>query len=498
MSIWDGFEGYRDPTENEAISLLQGGTVVLDTNVLLDLYSIPESAQNLALDAVEFLRERIHIPHQVMREFWRNRHSAIAEAPTPTQPLEAVRGDLRGIVNSLRPDRGRSEELDEIRAQIDKTLDDLKAQIDNARGAPLDVRQILEDNTLDPVLQRLERILDGRVGASFGDDEDSVIEIGLKRFNLRIPPGYMDGKEKGDQLPERGTGDFLLWEQTLRFVSTLPEPRSFVLVTNDSKEDWRSVISQPRKQALGARPELVAEALTRANAKFILLRPNDFYRLMDKIRSVDADASRSLRSALETVSENRINAVSEWSASAYRSLLSRLRADGYLAQADVIELAAESGGLAPRADIYEVAGYADDRSLRRFSLPAQRVTIDLIDAGALSEGAPFPLEAVYEGPGKTVGYTVPEEFVRFAAAPDPRAPHEHTWLEAAAHVAERDPGKVWTVDELVDAIITDGLRDASGAKTPAATLRRDLHLRGSNRFEKIGAGFRLNAPHLSS
>ncbi|WP_311379652.1 PIN domain-containing protein [Arthrobacter sp. ISL-48] len=464
---------------------------MLDTNVLLDLYSIPESARNLALDALEFLQDRLFVPHQVLREFWRNRQSAIAEAPVQTQPLDGVREELLAVVNSLRPDRERTEELDEIRSQIDKTLADLKAQIDVARGTPLDVKRILGDNSLDPVLKRLESILEGRIGASFGSDEETMVQKGLKRFETKVPPGYMDGKDKKDQIPEHGTGDYLLWEQALRFVEGQPEPRNFVLVTNDNKEDWRSVVTQPKKQVLGVRPELVSEALERTGAQFMLLDPRDFYRLMNGIRSVDADSSRSLSSALETVSENRTRDAGEWTSAAYHQLLADLRRDGYATQADVIALAAATGGLARRAEIYEIAGYADDRSLRRFSMPAQRATIALIDSGALQGEVPFPLEAVYEGPGKTVGYEVPDEFVRFAAADQASETTQHTWIEAARQVAGDEPERVWTVDELVASIAATELRDISSAQTPEATLRRDLRLRGGELFEQIGSGFRI-------
>ncbi len=442
MTIWTGFEGYKDPTEEEALTLLRESFVVLDTNVLLDLYSIPESARDLALDALEFLQDRLFVPHQVLREFWRNRQSAIAEAPVLAQPLDGVRDELLAVVNSLRPDRERTAELDEIRAQINKTLADLEAQIDDARGKPLDVKQILRDNSLDPVLKRLESILEGRIGESFGSDEESMVQLGLKRFEAKVPPGYIDGKDKKEQIPERGTGDYLLWEQALRFVEGQSESRDFVVVTNDSKEDWRIVITQPKKQVLGVRPELVTEALSRTGAQFILLDPRDFYRLMNKIRSIDANASRSLSSALQTVSESRTRDAGEWTSAAYHQLLANLRRDGYAAQADVIALAAATGGLASRAEIYEVAGYADDRSLRRFSMPAQRATISLIDSGALQGEVPFPLEAVYEGPGKTIGYEVPDEFVRFAAADQDSANAQLTWIDAATQVAEDEPERV--------------------------------------------------------
>lgn len=66
-------------------------------------------------------------------------------------------------------------------------------------------------------------------------------------------------------------------------------------------------------------------------------------------------------------------------------------------------------------------------------------------------------------------------------------------IKAAAIVATRDPEHVWTVSELVSEIGKQGLRDISTARTPEATLRRDLSLRDSTHFEQVDGGYKLRA-----
>jgi len=112
-----------------------------------------------------------------------------------------------------------------------------------------------------------------------------------------------------------------------------------------------------------------------------------------------------------------------------------------------------------------------------------------MEHGLLSENAAMPLEAVYEGPGKTVGYRVPGEFIGFETLQDAQL----TWIEAAVAVAASAPDRVWTVTELVSEIERQGLRDTSSARTPEATLRRDLSLRDGNYFEQVDGGFRLRS-----
>ncbi|WP_242086465.1 PIN-like domain-containing protein [Microbacterium lacticum] len=487
MSIYDGFEGYRDPTEPEVLDLLTTCPVVLDTNVLLDIYTFEEPARLLALDVIESIHDRVWVPHQVMREFWRNRHSVIAELPAPGQPIESVRSELLAIVNALRPDRERPDDIQAMRETVERQLSELSSAITKARGAPLDIDQLLADTSMDPVLERLETILAGRVGEPLGAEESALIDEGLRRFELKIPPGYKDGEGKREQVPERGTGDFLLWEQALRYVAGQGAVDAFVLVTNDAKEDWRINLARPKKRAIGVRPELVAEALERAGARLVLLQQSEFYRLMAKLGSVDDSVSDSLVEASTLRSSATSDGSKKWPLAAYRRLLVELRENGSLIQADVISLAARAGGFISRSQIYELAGFAEDRSLRRFALPAQRISLALAEEGLLPVDAAPALEAVYEGPGRTTGYRVPQEFAIFESQSEVQL----TWVQAAARVAAAEPERVWTITELVEQIADSGLRDLSGARTPEATLRRDLLLRDAQHFEQVDGGVRL-------
>lgn len=487
LGIYEGFEGYRDPTEDEVAELLGISPVIIDTNVLLDIYGFEEPARVLALDMLEALEDRIWAPHQVVREFWRNRHGVIASIKEPAVPIETLRGELLSIVNSLRPDRERPEEIQAMRTKVETQLDDLAAAIDKARGTSLDVKKILDDTTLDPVLGRIESILEGRVGPPF-DNEPDVVDKGLERFKSKVPPGYADGQDKSEELPERGTGDYLMWEQTLQHIESMnPRPAAFILVTNDSKEDWRISITSPQKRALGVRPELVAEAIERTGVRLILLQQNDFYRLMSRKQPGNESASESLVEASALSAHVPQVTGDLWTPLAHKKLLDELRESGNALQADIISLAARAGGFIPREEIYRFSGFGEDRSLRRFAMPAQRIALALVERGLLSEDAEGPLSAVYEGPGKTVGYRVPLEFSDF----EKQSNGELTWVEAAAKVARIEPDRTWSVSELVNEIGKRGLRDLSTARTPEATLRRDLSLRDDTYFEAVDGGYRL-------
>lgn len=67
--LYDGFEGYRTPTDEDYRSLLMQGTVVLDTNVLLNLYRYNTRTRTDLVAVLERLEDRLWVPHQVMVEF---------------------------------------------------------------------------------------------------------------------------------------------------------------------------------------------------------------------------------------------------------------------------------------------------------------------------------------------------------------------------------------------------------------------------------------------
>jgi hypothetical protein len=67
-TIFDGFEGYQVPSNDEADLALRSGVVVVDTNALLNLYRYNERTRDDLFRVLESLGTRLWVPHQVMLE----------------------------------------------------------------------------------------------------------------------------------------------------------------------------------------------------------------------------------------------------------------------------------------------------------------------------------------------------------------------------------------------------------------------------------------------
>ena len=72
------YEYYRLP-DARVSEIWDNGILVLDTNVLLDLYRLGAKARSDLQKSIDYFKERIWIPYQVGLEFHRNREEVIED-----------------------------------------------------------------------------------------------------------------------------------------------------------------------------------------------------------------------------------------------------------------------------------------------------------------------------------------------------------------------------------------------------------------------------------
>ncbi|MCK9795953.1 restriction endonuclease [Isoptericola sp. 4D.3] len=106
-----------------------------------------------------------------------------------------------------------------------------------------------------------------------------------------------------------------------------------------------------------------------------------------------------------------------WDPSAMEDLLAWLRQRGYV-QEKLIRFAAQHGGSITRDQIYEEAGFDEDRTLRGLARPTLRARKELINQGRLPVDAKLPFAPVYASGPAASNYEVPREFTQFLAVTD--------------------------------------------------------------------------------
>jgi hypothetical protein len=304
QSLFDGFEAYRNPSPADFQAVLEHGLVVLDTNVLLDLYRMNARVREDMLSVLRAIGSQLWVPHQVLVEFWRNRHgeellsyhhkkAEVARKALDDAYHKAARAiedwarsvHIREVSESVEALERR---LGQARAAFNELHDFLRAQADR------DTVPGIRDTNTDPVIGELETLLVGRVGGAY-DAERHVAEVALakKRASERIPPGFKDFEEgKGD---EEAAGDYLVWRQLLDEASD--RDADVLFVTRDLKEDWW----RPGNVQLARLPHvrLVEELRDLTGRRLLMAEPSVLMQQVNRVFTLPKEVDSGSVAALQ-------------------------------------------------------------------------------------------------------------------------------------------------------------------------------------------------------
>ncbi|RAP55658.1 PIN-like domain-containing protein [Oleiagrimonas sp. MCCC 1A03011] len=300
------------------------GIFVFDSNVLLDLYRLPEPASSDLIKALsnEEFNKKVWIGFQVILEFLSNRYEAISDQKNK---FNTVRGLIdEAITQYDEVFENLSKQLDKLRLKQRHSLIDPDKFItqDNIIGGRsfleefVDELSVLENkqsdvNDEDKIKDIVLGIFDGKIGEGFTKKElEEIYKLGEKRYENNVPPGYKDKAKQGSYKVEdrefvRKYGDLILWKEILRKASSENIPH-IVLVTGDVKEDWWL---EKRGKKLGPRKELLNEMYSEApNLKTFYLYDTSIFLKYAKseLRLDISDSSISqAKDLIERVRRNR-------------------------------------------------------------------------------------------------------------------------------------------------------------------------------------------------
>lgn len=316
------FDGWLRDRPLALKEFLEHGLVVLDANVLLDLYEVGTQARNEIISTFRSIKNRLWIPNQVALEFSRRRRQVVLDRMSSYKRVEtdvstaaASAADvIETAVDRVRTLRERSRTSrfwDLAAAQLDRAS--IEARLSGIMDAALAELQALDaeqDLTVkdmqdgDPILAEIDNLLLGRIGKPYSSDQLRVIvdeAISFRYPNL-IPPGYLDIDKV---TPLRAAGDYILWRQIIDKASRLNSTnRRILLITNDLKEDWWTLSSKGKPTR--ARPELAVELYQSAEANLALLTLADFLEgakehLSSKISEATVDQIRTTTSRVDVL-----------------------------------------------------------------------------------------------------------------------------------------------------------------------------------------------------
>ncbi|MCJ2009846.1 PIN-like domain-containing protein [Methylobacterium sp. J-092] len=261
----DKYPEFDPPTAEEIEDLWQSAFIVPDSSALLSLFEYEATAAAEIILAFEALRDRLFLLHQVGIEFYRN-HERVKEGGAKQF------GTVLSYINKL--EETLLAPSNSIEGKIKNPLLDLKKYKDELKRTIASLRD-MHKNDLDEyenkakqehvlILRKIEGLFGQHVKTQL--DIDKVSIAAERRFNLRIPPGYMD-KDKG----KNNFGDLVVWFEMIALSGHLRMP--IIFITNDEKEDWwatkGAIVEMPR-------PELIKEFRSKTGKNFWMYKLRAF------------------------------------------------------------------------------------------------------------------------------------------------------------------------------------------------------------------------------
>lgn len=285
----DLFPGHYRPSQDDFEQLWQASTFVLDANILLGLYRLPQQTSEQFLDILDSISDRIWVPYYAAMEYQVNRLGVIAEQKGKFSEVRSVvenaKSNLLSELSKLRLKKRHSTiDPDPLVAEIGESIERFLQNLEELDKA----HEMLTGE--DPIRTRIDQILDGRIGdpPKSQADLDRIYVEGEIRYERQVPPGYMDSEKPDDDVNslfysdiifKKKFGDLLIWKEILDFA-VINKPASVILVTDDEKEDWWLLSSRSGNRVISPRPELVAEfkKYSGADSRFYMYNSEQFLK----------------------------------------------------------------------------------------------------------------------------------------------------------------------------------------------------------------------------
>ncbi len=283
------FRGYYPPTKAEFKRLWDKALLVMDANVLLNLYDYSDDTRQSFLSLLDELATRLWLPHQVALEYHRHRLNRIGEAGQKYDNVLSKIGDMRAIHKGLESQKAHPFVSDKTLKKLDKLIAQLRQELEKKKqtvDAFVDRDRILAD---------VSKLYRRRVGDPY--DEEQLARTYLeadKRFNALMPPGYLDEHKSGN----RRYGDVVLWFQILDKART--GKADIIFITAEKKEDWWQLV---KSKARGPRLELLHEFRSKTKRLFYMYEPFEFMKLAREYlkQKVEDGAIEEVKSAGQVV-----------------------------------------------------------------------------------------------------------------------------------------------------------------------------------------------------
>lgn len=290
--------------------------IVLDTNVILDLFRFSLHTSLNLLEILEACIEKIWIPNQVYREYTKNKFKVFGDSKKRyinfEKNLKNIIIKTESDINKLLKNSHRYNYfgIENFENELTDSFSNLKTKVEeykNNIGIEYNKIQVEKNEFLECIDEFIEiQASNGRVGKSLALKEKlEILSEGELRYRYKIPPGFEDDRKEGIEK----FGDLFVWKE----IINLPQNNTLenvIFITSDEKNDWwdknKSGILEIKKELLEEFLELNPDK----NINFITL--SEFQKYASEIFDLyDIDTFIELNKFdelyIERISENIVD-----------------------------------------------------------------------------------------------------------------------------------------------------------------------------------------------
>ncbi len=375
MNMRNLFPGYYQPTENEFKEIWQECIFAFDANILLNIYRYTPNTLNRFFDIFSKLKDRIWIPHQAAFEYQKGRYNVLSQQSKAYDEIEKILStNFTQLQNSLtKYTKHPFINISEIKNVFEEAFEQANKKSENI----LNIAKSQHDSVnFDELSDKLDEILGENIGNKYAEDKlEAICKQAQQRFDAKIPPGYMDDKNKKE--PEK-YGDFIIWQQLIDYASSQKKP--LIFVTDDDKEDWWSK-HEGKKDS--PRRELVEEMHSMAGVIFYIYSSDRFMSSAENFLNLPHEQEVIDEAINVRVQNNEEQLVQEQTKQLERNTTrnpdEELALQATRINSDMIEKALQGTRLGPSIIETALQGTRLGPSIIETALQATRINSDMIE-----------------------------------------------------------------------------------------------------------------------
>lgn len=219
-----------------------GHVVILDTNVLLNVYRYSPEFSEFALECLNVIKNYIILSATVRLEYEKHCRGEFSKMERRTEEAsketaKQIETAKRKIIDSCHSlERLQFQDVGDLKISLSEKIDAVKAVLDNYFEEHAALGLIQHSWAGVDYLRNFVLEMDSNGQVMDSPSQEDIYrwcDEGEKRYKAEIPPGYKDAKNKDGV---RKYSDLVFWQETLRYAKN--GSTNVVFVTDDVKADW--------------------------------------------------------------------------------------------------------------------------------------------------------------------------------------------------------------------------------------------------------------------